>query len=139
MTVQAEPTRGAQVIPIPPPLYYGAGFAVGLILDRLIPLPVGGRPAVAVAGMVVGALGLVLNFAGVAGVITHRTTIVPHHPVARLITSGAYRWSRNPMYTGLAITYLGGALLVDSWWPLALLPLAMFAIARLAIQPEEQY
>src|SRR4030095_15957462 len=97
------------------------------------------RPATTVAGMVVGGLGLVLNVAGVAGVIRHRTTIVPQHPVATLITSGAYRWSRNPMYTGLAITYLGGALLAGSWWPLALLPLAILAVARLAIRPEEQY
>jgi protein-S-isoprenylcysteine O-methyltransferase Ste14 len=139
MTVQAEPTRGARVIPIPPPLYYAAGFAAGLLIDRLVPFPVGGRPGTAVAGLVVGGLGLVLNVAGVAGVIRHRTTIVPHHPVATLITSGAYRWSRNPMYTGLAITYLGGALLVGSWWPIALLPLAMLAVARLAIQPEEHY
>ena len=139
MTVQAEPTRRARVFPIPPPLYYGAGFAAGLLLDRLMPLPIGGRPATAVTGMVVGGLGLVLNFAGVAGVIRHRTTIVPHHPVATLITSGAYRLSRNPMYTGLAITHLGGALLVGSWWPFVLLPPAMFAVARLAIEPEEQY
>jgi protein-S-isoprenylcysteine O-methyltransferase Ste14 len=127
------------VIPIPPPLYYAAGFAAGMLIDRLVPLPVGARPATTVAGMVVGGLGLVLNFAGVAGVIRHRTTIVPHHPVATLITSGAYRWSRNPMYTGLAITYLGGALLVGSWWPAALFPLAILAVGRLAIQPEEQY
>jgi protein-S-isoprenylcysteine O-methyltransferase Ste14 len=139
MTVRAEPTRGARVIPIPPPLYYGAGFAAGLLLDRLIPFSMGGRPATAVAGMVVGGLGLVLNFAGVAGVLRHRTTIVPHRPVATLITAGVYRWSRNPMYTGLAITYLGGALLVGSWWSLALLPLVMFAVARLVIEPEEHY
>jgi protein-S-isoprenylcysteine O-methyltransferase Ste14 len=72
-------------------------------------------------------------------VIRHRTTIVPHHPVAALITTGAYRWSRNPMYTGLAIAYLGGALLVGSWWPAALWPLAVLAVARLVIRPEERY
>ena len=66
MTVQAEPTRGARVIFIPPPLYYGAGFATSLLLDRLIPLPVGGRPATTVAGIVVGGLGLALSNAGVA-------------------------------------------------------------------------
>lgn len=139
MTVQAEPTRGARVIFIPPPLYYGAGFATGLLLDRLIPLPVGGRPATTVAGIVVGGLGLALSNAGVAGVIRHHTTIVPHHPVTVLITSGAYRWSRNPMYTGLAITYVGGTLLVGSWWPLVLLPAVLLAVTRLVIRPEEQY
>src|SRR4051812_34704618 len=77
--------------------------------SRPVGPPVGGRPATAVAGVAVGVLGLVLNFAGVAGVVRHRTTIVPHRPVATLITAGAYRLSRNPMYTGLAIAYLGAA------------------------------
>ena len=39
---------------------------------------------------------------GVRAVVRHRTTIVPHRPVATLVTTGAYRVSRNPMYTGLA-------------------------------------
>ena len=139
MTSQAETIRGARVIRIPPPLYYAAGFALGMLLALLVPLPMGGRPATTIAGAVIGGLGLVLNFAGVAGVIRHRTTIVPHHPVAALVTTGAYRWSRNPMYTGLAITYLGGALLIGSWWPVALLPLVLFAMVRLVIRPEEEY
>ncbi|MGC1214918.1 MAG: isoprenylcysteine carboxylmethyltransferase family protein [Micromonospora sp.] len=139
MTSQAAATRGARVIYLPPPLYYGAGFAAGILLDRLAPLPMGGRPVTALVGVVVGVLGLVLNFAGVGGVIRHRTTIVPHRPVAALITTGAYRWSRNPMYTGLAITYLGGALLVGSWWPVVLWPLVVLAVAWLVIRPEERY
>jgi len=46
----------------------------------------------------------------------HRTAIVPHHAVSRLATTGAHRISRNAMYTGLAIAYVGGALLTGSWW-----------------------
>jgi protein-S-isoprenylcysteine O-methyltransferase Ste14 len=88
---------------------------------------------------VVAALGLALAFAGVAAVIRHRTTIVPHHPVATLLTGGVYRLSRNPMYTGLAIAYLGLALLLGSWWPLALWPLVIVAVRQLVIRPEEQY
>ena len=85
----------------------------------------GGRPATTVAGIVLVAPGLALSGTGVAGVIRHRTTIVPHHPVSALITSGAYRLSRNPMYTGLAIAYLGGALLLGSWWPVLLWPVVI--------------
>jgi len=80
-----------------------------------------------------------LAFAGVATVIRHRTTIVPHHPVATLLTGGVYRLSRNPMYTGLAIAYLGLALLFGSWWPLMLWPLVIVAVRHLVIRPEEQY
>jgi protein-S-isoprenylcysteine O-methyltransferase Ste14 len=132
-------TRGARVISIPPPVYYIAAIAGGMLIERTFPLPLGGRPATAVIGAIVLALGLTLNFAGVAGVIKHRTTIVPHGHVAHLVTTGAYRWSRNPMYTGLGIAVLGGGLLAGSWWPIVLLPIALLLVAWLVILPEERY
>jgi protein-S-isoprenylcysteine O-methyltransferase Ste14 len=131
--------RGARVIFIPPPLYYAAGLAAGLLVNGLAPLPVGGRPATLVAGLVIAALGQALALAGVAGVVRHRTTIVPHHPVATLVTGGAYRFSRNPMYVGLAVVYLGLALAFGSWWPFVLWPFVILAVWRLVIRPEERY
>ena len=134
-----ETATGARVIFIPPPLYYAAGFVVGLILDAVVGLPIGGRPVTTVIGAVPAVLGLAFTQAGVLAVLRNKTTIVPHHPVSTLVTTGAYRWSRNPMYTGLAILYLGGALLLGSWWPIVLLPLVMLAVTTLVIQPEERY
>jgi protein-S-isoprenylcysteine O-methyltransferase Ste14 len=139
MSANVEARPGARVIFIPPPLYYAVGLAGGMAINAVVALPLGGRPATAVIGAVVATSGLALSFAGVAAVIRHRTTIVPHHPVATLLTRGAYRLSRNPMYTGLAIAYLGLALLLNSWWPLALLPLVIVAVRELVIRPEEQY
>lgn len=139
MTAHAEAQRGARVNYVPPPLYYAAGLAGGMAANSLVALPLGGRSATIVAGAAVAAVGLALSLTGVAAVIRHRTTIVPHHPVATLLTSGVYRLSRNPMYTGLAIAYLGLALLFGSWWPLALWPLVIIAVRQLVIRPEEEY
>jgi len=139
MSTKADARQGARVIFIPPPLYYAAGLAGGMAINSVVVLPLGGRPATAVAGAVLAALGLALTFAGVAAVIRHRTTIVPHHPVATLLTGSAYRLSRNPMYTGLALVYLALALLFGSWWPLALWPLVIVAVRQLVIRPEERY
>src|SRR5690242_10958795 len=139
MTVNTEAQRGARVIVIPPPLYYAGVLAGGMAINTVVALPLDGRPATAVAGALITTLGLALALAGVVAVIRHRTTIVPHHPVATLVTGGAYRLSRNPMYTGLAIVYLGVALLLGSWWPLALWPLVIVAVRRLVIRPEEHY
>lgn len=139
MTSQAQAQRGARVVPIPPPLYYAAGLAMGMAANGVVALPIGGRPATVVTGALATAVGLGLALAGVVAVIRHRTTIVPHHPVATLLTSGVYRLSRNPMYAGLAIVYLGLALLFNSWWPLALWPLVILAVRGLVIRPEEEY
>ena len=131
--------KGAHVFPIPPPLYYGAAFAAGMFLQQAVALDVPTPPTSAVVGAILVVAGLALDAAGVATVIAHRTTIVPHRPVAKLITSGVYRFSRNPMYTGLAIMVAGGALLAGTWWPLLFLPLALLAVKQLAIKPEETY
>ncbi|CAA9260058.1 MAG: hypothetical protein AVDCRST_MAG76-2776 [uncultured Acidimicrobiales bacterium] len=131
--------KGAEVFPIPPPLYYGAAFAGGRFLHGAVPLEVPGRPTTALVGVGLLIAGLALDAAGVAAVIAHRTTIVPHRPVSKLITTGIYRFSRNPMYTGLAVMTTGGALLAGTWWPLLLLPIALLAVNQLAIKPEEAY
>lgn len=139
MALPVDVRRGAHVIFIPPPIYYVVAFVAGLLLNGPVPLPLDGRPTIAVIGAVVAALGIVLTAGGVRGVLRHRTTIVPHHPVAALVTTGAYRVSRNPMYAGLAILYVGGALLAGSWWPLLLLPLPLAAVRYLVVGPEERY
>jgi len=127
------------VFPIPPPAYYGAAFAAAMVLQRTVPLDVPGGRTSTLLGAAILVAGLALDVAGVATVLAHRTTIVPHRPVAKLITTGIYRFSRNPMYTGLAIVVAGGALLAATWWPLLLLPLALFAVKQLAIKHEETY
>ena len=134
--MSASPAQGARVIFIPPPAYYAAGLAGGMAIDSAVAAPLGAHP---VLGAVVAAPGVALAAAGVVAVVRHRTTIVPHHPVSTLVTGGVYRLSRNPMYTGLAVVYLGLALMLGSWWPLVLWPLVILAVRQLVIRPEERY
>jgi len=129
-------TRGAAVIPIPPPAFYGAALGAGVLLHRVVPLDLDLGVA---APVVVLAAGAGLMIGGIAGVLRHKTTIIPHRPVSTLVTTGAYRFSRNPMYTGLAIMVVGAAMLLGTWWPIVFLPAAVAAIKTLVIAPEERY
>lgn len=131
---------GARVIPVPPPLYFGGAFAAGMALNVASSgLRFGTGPALLVVGSGVVAAGAGFVVAGIAQVRKARTTIVPHRPVTALLTSGAFRFSRNPMYTGLAVAYLGGVVLAGSCWPLLTWPLALLAVRVLVIGPEERY
>ena len=71
--------------------------------------------------------------------IRARTTINPMHPAHtnRLVVSGIYRISRNPMYLGLATSLSGWAWLLGS--PLCLTLVWVFAriLEVLQIAPEE--
>ena len=77
-----------------------------------------------------------LDLAGVAAVIAHRTTIVPHQPVSTLITIGDQPVLCNPMYSWLAIMVTGGPLPAGTWWPLLFLPFASLAVDERAISEE---
>lgn len=110
-----------------------------LLRATTIPLALGARPETLVPAVLLLVSGEALALAGVVEVVRHHTTIVPHHAVSALVTTGPYRITRNPMYTGLAIAHLGGALLAGSWWPLATLPFALLAVRRVVIGPEERY
>jgi protein-S-isoprenylcysteine O-methyltransferase Ste14 len=56
----------------------------------------------------------------------------------RLITSGPYAYSRNPMYVGWSFLYLGISFVVNSFWLLALFPLVVIYIHFVEIPKEEQ-
>ena len=86
-----------------------------------------GQPVTTVAGVVLTVAGVAFSLSGVGAMIGHHTTVVPHHPVARLVITGPYRISRNPMYAGHVVAYLGVALWVGTWWPLIALPVCVLA------------
>jgi protein-S-isoprenylcysteine O-methyltransferase Ste14 len=48
--------------------------------------------------------------------VAGRGTLAPWAPPQRLVVSGPYRWSRNPMYVGVALILLGWAILFRSPW-----------------------
>src|SRR6478672_9151253 len=54
----------------------------------------------------------------------HETGLLPGQPTETMLETGPYRLSRNPLYVGLLVLYVGGALLVPSVWALVLLPVA---------------
>lgn len=125
----------------PPPTLFAVGFLAGWLLHRLHALPLlpGAFAAREPAGLLLLALGLACAGWGLLTFLRARTAIIPHNPASRLVTSGPYRFSRNPMYTGLTIAYLGLTLLLGSAWPLLFLPLVLAALVALVIRREEAY
>ncbi len=68
---------------------------------------------------------------------THRTTVKPFQESTTLVTSGPFRWSRNPMYLGFVMILLGLGWILGS--VAALLPWIVFLVImqRAFIRHEE--
>jgi len=69
-----------------------------------------------------------------------KTTVDPTTPekTTRLVTSGIYRYSRNPMYLGLLGFLIAEVLLLGNLLGVALLPLYMMTMNKRFIEPEEK-
>ena len=132
--------RGAAVRFPLPPLLFGLPLVAALALHHwVLPLPLPQAPGVQPSGIVLVAAAVAFSLSAAGTVLAHRTTLAPHHPVSRLVTSGPFRISRNPMYTGHAVAVIGAAPWAGSWWPLLVSPLCMLITQRWVIEHEEAY
>ena len=92
-----------------------------------------------VVGIVIDVIGLLVMFAGAGLFLRRRTAILPSEPASVLVTSGILAWTRNPMYLGMAVFYVGLAVLLDSLAALVLLPLVLAVVQTQVIAWEEAY
>lgn len=126
---------------IPPPLLFVLAFIVGLQLNRLFPLPLLPQSLSNLTrglGVVLIVLGALLSLGCVALFANRRTTIIPHDRARSLVTFGPYRVTRNPMYVGLTLVYLGVCLLANTVWPVPFLALPLWVLETKVIPFEEQ-
>ena len=87
-------------------------------------------------GLLVGG-GIVLILLAAAEMRKQRTTVIPHMEAAKLVTSGIFKRTRNPIYLGDALVLAGLALRWDAPVGLLLVPLFMYTISLRFIVPEE--
>ncbi|WP_299140477.1 isoprenylcysteine carboxylmethyltransferase family protein [uncultured Tateyamaria sp.] len=88
------------------------------------------------AGMLIGA-GVILMAAAVIEFYRRRTTIIPHQTPSKLITSGVFGRTRNPIYLGDTLLLTGLILRFDAVPSLVLVPIFVWWIERHFIVPEE--
>jgi protein-S-isoprenylcysteine O-methyltransferase Ste14 len=137
--VSEEKKETAGII-APPPLIYAAGLLLGWVLERGWPVPYGFEKSAAQwIGWSLIAVGVALF--GWALLVLHRmrTSVNPYAPTSAVATTGPYQLTRNPIYVADVIIYLGICALINSPWPLLLLPLVIWAVDRGVIRREERY
>lgn len=89
-----------------------------------------------VAGLLIGG-GVLLMLLAVIEFRRHRTTIWPHGTPDRLVQSGIFSRSRNPIYLGDAMVLAGLILVFDAVLSLPLIPVFVWWIERRFVIPEE--
>jgi len=119
-----------------PPVYFLAAVCLMAALHFLFPIA---RilPAAYSSGGVLILIGMFLILWAVRLFGKAGTTIKPFEASTKMIVAGPYRWSRNPIYLGMAIILLGIGLVFGTLTPFAILPLFVWLIQKNFIAREE--
>jgi protein-S-isoprenylcysteine O-methyltransferase Ste14 len=125
---------------IPVPWVYVLVFLAGVGVQQVVPIRIespGARRTSISVGVVLTLAGMFLAFSGLGIFKKAGTTTVPFETAKTLVTWGPYRFTRNPMYLGLSLVYLGVAGTNVQLWPVVLLPLVLTYVHAVVIPVEE--
>lgn len=107
---------------LPPPALFGGALLLGLTVDWLfgwhLPMPVFARSLLALILIGIGAVPLI---AALLALKQANTAIPPWLPTRQIVTTGPYKFSRNPIYIGLVLVYVGLVIMLGSGAGLVLL------------------
>ena len=125
---------------IPPPIVLL--ITLGLIyliarVDDALNLPSSTR---VIGAVVLLMSGLAIALSGVVSFRKAQTTVNPLKPesASHLVTSGTFRYTRNPMYLGMIGVALAAVCVVSSLWSLVAVVALFLYLQRFQITPEER-
>jgi protein-S-isoprenylcysteine O-methyltransferase Ste14 len=132
------PERHHILVRLPPPLLYVTAFVAGVAIQRHTGLKDLQLPGwLHLLGGALTLLGLALVSTSMLLLVSRRTTVVPHGTPSHLVAQGPFRYTRNPIYLGLAFLYIGPSLRQDNLVTLiTLIPVLIF-LDRVTIPFEE--
>ena len=126
------------MLKLPPPLWALTYVAIAVTISWALGWPRAPGLPIAPLGAIMVALGLIPPL--LAFILFRRvgTEIQPTSPTnSKLVTSGPFAFTRNPMYLGLVIITAGIAVWVGAW-PMIAAPIALFATANWVHIPFEE-
>jgi protein-S-isoprenylcysteine O-methyltransferase Ste14 len=125
----------------PPPFIFLGFLLAALAADRLLLRVPTGLPSEfrIVAGVLLAGVAGALLVTALRGFRRSGTNPEPWRPSTAIVTTGIYRFTRNPMYLGMTLAYLALALALDSGVALVLLAPLLATVQVGVIQREERY
>ena len=124
---------------IHPPIVAVIYIAIAYLLGWFVRLPYGVPNWLQMIGFALTVTGFLLGVGAFIEFSKARTTLDPHGSSKQLVSSGVYRFTRNPIYLGFLLMVIGLPLNSGFYWGLLVAPFYMTTMNRLVIEREEDY
>jgi protein-S-isoprenylcysteine O-methyltransferase Ste14 len=131
-------TDSAGVI-APAPILYGVAFLVGLVAEFAAPAVVPMGVVSLWLGLLTSAISIPIVISALLALRRGHTSFDARKPTTRIVSEGAFRYSRNPVYLSLTLLYIGMSLIIDSLWVLVMVVPALVLTQWGVIYREERY
>ena len=122
-----------------PPVVVLLFIVIAYFLGRFVPFPFIPSTIWRNVGLLLTCIGFLLGISALLEFRKERTTLDPHGSSKQVVTSGIYRFTRNPIYLGFLLMVIGLPLNSGLIWGIILAPLYMIVMTRLIIEQEEAY
>lgn len=126
---------------LPPPVIMLTTALIMWLLSVLFPSFTRDIISSLIGAVIIGLVGLGIGVAGIAAFMRAKTTLDPKRPAdaSILVTSGIYRFTRNPMYLGILFMLIAWGLYLGNILSLLFIIAFVFYIHRFQIRPEERF
>ncbi len=137
MSIGMNPDKPGVVIR--PPLLYAGALVLVIVLRLFWPLKIFVTWAGWWFGPFLIGIGIALAIWGRRNMQAKGTNIDPTRPVTVVVTSGPFRFSRNPLYMALTFLYVGLTLCLNTGWGFVLLVPLAIVMHYGVVRREERY
>jgi protein-S-isoprenylcysteine O-methyltransferase Ste14 len=121
---------------------FGIPFLISIAINFVVPFSVPQE----IFRQILIPVGIVLIITGIGLVVLARREFAyfsqptdPGHPTSKVVKTGVFAISRNPLYLASVIIFLGLALALNMLWAVIMLLLSIIICLYVLIIPEEQY
>jgi len=122
-----------------PPIVALMFIVIAYFLGRFVPLPFVAPILLRYVGLILTFIGFLFGIGALLEFRKARTTLDPHGSAKQLVTSGIYRFTRNPIYLGFLLMVIGLPLNSGLYWGVVMAPFYIITMNRLIIEREEMY
>ena len=125
----------------PPPLIFVVLTGIGLLLDRFFHVRIASDPgsSLKTTGNILLIVYGLITVPSVVQMIRHKTTFSTHSGTTKLLTTGFFGYSRNPLYVSLFSVMAAIAFYVNSYWFILMVPVLLISLDRLVVVREEKF